>query len=159
MTAIGGEDGAFVDLSHPDDVFDIYYRACAVSWQPEKLTVTALPRSPESSGGRELSVELNAFIDLGRDENGFVQVNQMNFFLKPELKPAGRAGALLALPDSDQTCVFDFRLPRDVELVVRYWIVDGTKGVPFRVDAWRIGLDDDGAPSATFYPFEPESYL
>jgi hypothetical protein len=60
--------------------------------------------------------------------------------------------------DAASAAGFGFRLPKDLLVEVRYWVVSGVNGTPHRVDSWRIALDDKGCPRAEFFYQEPESY-
>ena len=43
-------------------------------------------------------------------------------------------------------------------VILRNWLVDGSKGTPHRIDSWSV--DTSGTePSLAFHPLEPESYL
>ena len=66
---------------------------------------------------------------------------------------------VIALPQQDHTTSIIVRVPSDMKVVLRNWIVDGLVGVSHRVDAWEITVSADGKPSLVFYPQEPENYF
>lgn len=153
------EDGAefFVDLIDEESVLDIYHKAVAVSWQPEPLTVTVLPGKPELHALGELPIELDAFVSYGTDEVGFERVNLIHLGAQNR-RQAAFDTALTALPQTDDRPVISLRIPTEVRVILRYWVVDSAKGTPHRIDSWVVEAGD-GPPNIRFFPLEPESYL
>jgi hypothetical protein len=158
-TVVSNQESFFVNLEDKKGLLDIYYKECDASWQPEKLPATVMTESSELNYLNELVVELNAFVSFGADEYGFVKVNSVNFMVQEKHRAAGLATAMTALPQTESSCAIIVRIPSSMEIVLRNWIVDGTLGVPHRIDSWRVRLDGRGEPVTEFYPFEPESYL
>ncbi len=144
----------FVDLASPDRLIDVYYRAVQVPWQPQELTVTALPLRAETRAVGELSLDLNAFAAYGRDPDGFVRVGPIHHRLHPGGVPPS---PMTALPDAGGARVA-VRLPEGYRLVVRDWLVDGLAGTPHRVDSWLVEVRN-GRAEVRFLLGEPESYL
>ncbi len=156
---VGEVDGrALVDLSDPTRVFDIHHKEVEVSWQERRLPVTVLAQRPEIEILRELYLDLNAFVTLEEDELGFQRVNLVQFAMAPEHRRHGLTTALTALPWSDRKPVVTVRIPDDMRVVLRAWIVNPSEGVPHRIDGWIIELDGDEARVRFLYG-EPESYL
>lgn len=132
-----------------------YHKEVEVSWQTEALKVTVLADQPEVGALGELAIDLNAWTSVGRDEFEFQRIQ----VLRSAAPPRPSAEAMTALPQRDKDPTVLLRIPRDVQVLVRSWVVDGQKGVPHRIDAWRVGIDDTGIPEVDFYCMEPESYL
>jgi len=159
VSVVQGERSPFVDLQRQDRLLDIYHRECDASWQAKPLPISVLPMRAEVAVLGELSISLNTMIGLGRDDLGFEQVNFIHYADAPRRRSQGLATAMTALPSDDDSCVAVFRVPADTRIIVRDWLIDQTKGVPFRIDAWDIQIDDEGGARVRFFPFEPESYL
>ena len=149
----------FVNLEKRKDLLNIYYKSMKVSWQSQPLPVMVLTKEPEILSLGELYIDLNAFISFGSDEDGFERINLISYMVSPGARAHARKTGMTALPQQDQTTTVTMRIPRDMKLVIRNWIVDGLKGVPHRVDAWKISVSEDGEPRVTFHPHEPESYF
>ena len=167
----------FVDLTRARELREVHYKAVPVTWQPEPLTLTAFPRGAPARAAGELVLELNAFVSLGRDAGGLERVAAVH--LLPSLAQrartdhhglrgrgphrALRARGILqsvgAPPQRDREPRVVLTVPGGFRVVLRYWVVDGELGTPFRVDSWVIEAGDDGRPAAAFRPCEPESYL
>jgi hypothetical protein len=147
-----------VDYSTPERVFDIHHKEVEVSWQPQPLPVTVLALRPDIQTLREVYLNLNAFTTLERDELGFQKVNLISHAVIPELRGAGLASAMTALPWTQREPVVHLRIPGDMRVVVRNWVVNTAEGVPHRIDGWIIERDGD-RPSVRFFYGEPESYL
>jgi hypothetical protein len=154
---VESDEPPLVDFADEKNLLDVYYNEAAVSWQPQPLTVAVLPDQPARRGLGEQTIELNAFAKMGVDEYGFALVNAIHFLVGGKTA-AGRVGALRALPQRAEGAVLDFRVPRGLTLVVRYWVVNGVNGTPFRVDGWRISTAE-ATPRIRFCYHEPESYL
>ena len=153
------EGELFVNLEKPEDLLDIYYRAMKVSWQPQPLPVAVLTGKPELTLLGELALDLNAFISLGRDEDGFERVNVISHMHTPERRARGKRSGMTALPSRDRSTAITLRVPTDGAVLIRNWLVDSVQGVSHRVDAWEITVGEDGKPRVRFYPHEPESYF
>jgi hypothetical protein len=149
----------FVDLENKKDLLDFYFKAAPVTWQKEKLPLAVMIGKPELASLRELYLDLNAFVGFGRDEDGFERVNVVNLMLKPERRDAGLRTGLTALPQFDERPEIILRVPTDITVIVRNWLIDGENGSPHRIDSWRIRFTPDGQPRADFFYLEPESYL
>ncbi|MCC6157730.1 MAG: hypothetical protein IT350_06720 [Deltaproteobacteria bacterium] len=147
----------FLDYIDEESVLDVYHKTVPVSWQPEPLTMTVLPGKPEFHALAELPIELNAFVSYGKDEVGFERVNLIHLGAQKRGQAAFDTG-LTALPQTDDRSVISVRIPAEVRVILRYWIVDSAKGTPHRIDAWAIEAAD-GKPEIRFFPLEPESYL
>lgn len=148
----------FVNLEKREDLLDIYYRAVRVSWQPQPLPVAVLTGKPELPLLGELAMDLNAFISLGQDEDGFERVNVISNMYSPERRARGKRSGMTALPNRDRSTAITVRVPAGGAVLIRNWLVDSVQGVSHRVDAWEITLDG-GKPEVRFYPHEPESYF
>ncbi len=154
------KDGrCFLDLKNKKDLLDIYYRAVKVSWQRQPLPVTVLTGKPELEALGELNLELNAFIGYGKDEYGFERVNLINYMTTKKGRAYAKKSGMTALPHRDRTPVIRLRVPRDITLVIRNWIVAQEQGVPHRIDSWRIRIGEDGKAVMRFFFQEPESYF
>ncbi len=147
-----------VDYAQPGRIFDIHHKQVRVSWQDQPLPVTVLAQRPDIALRRELPLDLNAFVRLERDELGFQKVNLVGYEVFPERRAQGIATAMTALPWMDEEPVIHLRIPDDMRVVVRSWLVNPSEGVPHRIDGWFIDLDD-GKPRVRFVYGEPESYL
>jgi len=147
-----------VDYADPGSIFDIHHKQVAVSWQEQALPVTVLAQRQDIQVLRELPLDLNAFVTLEVDELGFQKVNLVQYELFPSRRPHGLASAMTALPWSDTDPVVHLRIPEDMRVVVRCWLVNPSEGVPHRIDGWFIELED-GEAHVRFAYGEPESYL
>jgi len=154
-----GREDFFIDLENQEELLDIYYHAADVSWQTPPLPIVALIDNEELAATHRLRIELNALASTGQDEYGFEIINPIHFLLRPELRRAAGETGARGLPTLHRRPVLVFRLPKDLLVEVRYWVVSGVNGTPHRVDSWRIALDDKGCPRAEFFYQEPESYL
>ena len=149
----------FVDLSRPDTLLDVCHKEVPVSWQPQPLTVTTFPLRREVRALREVHLELDAFASLGRDLDGFERVAAIHMLRSKSPRTDRLRQGLRALPQADEEPRVVLRVPAGFRVVLRYWVIDGRKGTPFRVDSWRVVVDPEGQPRAEFRPCEPESYL
>jgi hypothetical protein len=147
-----------VDYSEPGRIFDIHHKQVRVSWQEQALPVTVLAQRPDIGVLRELPLDLNAFVRLDQDELGFQKVNLVQYELFPERRAQGVATAMTALPWMDEEPVVHLRIPADMRVLVRNWLVNPSEGVPHRIDGWFIEIEGD-QPRVRFVYGEPESYL
>ena len=152
-------DDCFLDLENKKDLLDIYYRAVKVSWQKQKLPVTVLTGKLAQHVQGGLNVELNAFIGYGKDEYGFERVNLINFMTTKKGRAHAKKTGMTALPHRGTAPVITLRIPRDVTVIIRNWIVEQEQGVPHRIDSWRIRVGENGKARAEFFFQEPESYF
>ncbi len=147
------EGGApLVDLSDPEGRLDVHFKQARVSWQDELVGVAVLPGSEIEALG-ELYIELNALTSFGQDDLGFEQVDVVSHAV-PVRPSAAPPSALTALPWPEQGPTVVVRVPADLRVLVRWWLVDGVTGQPHRVESWSL----EGG-RAVFHPLEPESYL
>ena len=107
----------------------------------------------------ELNLELNAFVGYGKDEYGFERVNLINYLTSKKGRAYAKKTGMTALPHRGTTPVITLRVPRDITVIIRNWIVEQEQGVPHRIDSWRIRLGEDGKPRVEFFFQEPESYF
>jgi hypothetical protein len=135
-----------------------WHKEVEVSWQAEALPVTMLTAQSETASLGELYVDLNAWISLGRDDLEFQQLNVITYALAPEHVAQGRSSSMAALPPRDVEPSITLRVPRGTHIILRDWLVDGSKGTPHRIDSWSIKTSG-AEPSLDFHPLEPESYL
>ena len=159
VSLAGDQDNLFLDLEDRKHLLDIYYKAMKVTWQPQPLPVVVMTEKPEILRLGELNIDLNAFIGFGADEDGFERVNLISYKVKSGRQAHGFRTGMTALPQQDHTTSIIVRVPSDMKVVLRNWIVDGLVGVSHRVDAWEITVSADGKPSLVFYPQEPENYF
>ena len=159
VTITDEQDNLFLDLENRKVLLDIYYKTMKVTWQPQPLPVVVMTEKPEILRLGELNIDLNAFISFGPDEDGFERVNLISDKVKEGGQPHGFRTGMTALPQQDHTTSMTLRVPRDMKVVLRNWIVDGLIGVSHRVDAWEITVAGDGKPRLMFYPQEPENYF
>jgi hypothetical protein len=152
------EQRRLVDYATPERLFDIHHKEVDVSWQAQPLPVTVLAQRPDIQALREVYLNLNAFSTLERDELGFQKVNLVSHSVLPTLRQAGLATAMTALPWSQREPVVHLRIPADMRVVVRNWVVNTAEGVPHRIDGWIIERDGE-RPRVRFFYGEPESYL
>ncbi len=148
----------FADLSSPKNLLDIYHKEMNVSWQPEKLPVTLLTGKSEYRTQKILELEVNAFKNFGADEYGFAKVNMINSWVQPDQRGRAFQTGMTALPQTDDSSVISLKIPRDVRILVRNWIINSANGTPWRVDSWDVRIKD-GQPKTEFHIMEPESYL
>lgn len=147
-----------IDLEFENNLFDVYYAGLNVSWQEEMLPVSIILSKDETGYLKELDIDLNAFISLGRDSEGFDSIYPINFKANPSLaKPIPSMG-MNSFPLYSENNTMIFRLPRDLKVVIRNWFIN-EKGIPYKVDSWCIKPDKKGNYKAEFYYNEPESYL
>ena len=71
----------------------------------------------------ELMIDLNAFVGFGADTYGFEQVNAVHF-LHPSRRRTATRQPLLALPQQDPSPLLRLKVPSDVRILVRNWLVD-----------------------------------
>ena len=148
-----------LDLSAPDTVLDIHFEQARVPWQAEALGVAVLPGGPERGALGELYVDLNAFTDFGRDDLGFHRIDLVHHTMQAGGAERARREGMTALPWGEEDGVVDLRVPKDLQVILRWWLVDGWTGLPHRVEAWSIEGVQEGRPRAVWHPLEPESYL
>ena len=148
-----------LDLSRPESVLDIHFESARVPWQAEPLGVAVLPGGPERGALGELYVDLNAFTDFGRDDLGFHRVDLVHHAMQPGGAQRALREGMTALPWGEPDGVVDLRVPKDLSVILRWWLVDGWTGLPHRVEAWSIEGLQEGRPRAVWHPLEPESYL
>jgi len=163
-----GDARAFADLRTESETlarlaaFDValaaYHKEVEVSWQPQPLPVTVLTSQAELAVLGELYVDLNAWISLGKDDLEFQQVNVISYAVQRDPKGRGLATSMAALPPRDSEAAIRLRVPAGTTVIVRNWLVDGTKGVPHRIDSWSIETSS-GTAELAFHCLEPESYL
>jgi len=156
---VGSDTRLFADLTDLEKVLDIYHKQVAVSWQSQALPITILTDDPALRVQKVLFIELNAFISYGQDEYGFEQINTIHLHHRPAAAELARTTAMTALPWRDDRPTISLRVPDDLTIVVRDWIVNGNNGTPYRVDSWVIENIGNEKPDVEFYPLEPESYL
>lgn len=152
-------DRPLLDLSKPESVLDIHFQQARVAWQREPLGVAILPGGDELGALRELYVDLNAFLAYGADDLGFQRVDLAHHALQPGGREHALRNGMTALPWGEDRSTLELRVPSDVTIVLRWWLVDGWTGLPHRVEAWSIEGLSDGDPRAVWHPLEPESYL
>ena len=149
---------AFVDLERGGSA-TAAYKECVVSWQRERLPVLAFADSPEARALNEIHIDLNAFAGYGRDATGHERVNVISLMTGEEQRRVGYATGMPVQPLHDGSSAVVVRMPDDARVVIRDWIVDGTAGVPHRIDSWSVAIDARGEPTLRFHVGEPESYL
>jgi hypothetical protein len=148
----------WVDLSRPEELLDVYFRATRVPWQPEELTAVVLPQHPQGSILGEVYVELNAFSGRGPDELGFLQVLPVHLRKRSTDDPEVASNSMTALPLESSGSLIRLRVPRETRVLVRDWLIDGVGGTPYRIDSWEIRVVEK-EPKVRFLFGEPESYL
>ncbi len=121
--------------------------------------VAILPGGPERGSLGELYVDLNAFAAFGADDLGFQRVDLVHNKLQIGGIERARAQGMTALPWGEERSTLDLRVPKDLKVILRWWLVDGWTGLPHRVEAWSIEGVEEGDPRAVWHPLEPESYL
>lgn len=159
VTRVDEKENIFVNFEKEKDLLDIYYKQFEVSWQQKILPVTVLPDVEYMKTTGDIFVDINSFISFGKDEVGFVRVNQINYFEQPARYNYAFSNGMTALPQTDDLPNILLRVPTGVRIILRNWIVNGANGTPHRVDSWVMDISDQGAPAVSFYPWEPESYL
>ena len=159
VSVVGTCDDCFLNLENKKDLLDIYYRSVKVSWQQQALPVVVLTGKPALEVLGELNVELNAFIGYGKDSYGFERVNLINFMTSKKGRAHAKKTGMTALPHRGTAPVITLRVPRDVTVILRNWIVEQEQGVPHRIDSWRVRVGGDGEPEVRFFFQEPESYF
>jgi len=115
----------------------------------------------------ELHIELNAFIAISQDEYGLRLINTIDHVVIPDRHEQGLATAMKALPQRDELSSIVLRVPVDMRILFRNWIVNAVEGVPYRIDCWAIepgtqtreGGSHGGSRTVEFFFQEPESYL
>ncbi len=135
-----------------------YHKEVRVSWQEQPLPVTVLTNQQELTALGELYLDLNAWISLGKDDLEFQQVNVISYAVHGDPQGRGRSTAMAALPPRDEQPKVSLRVPRGTTVILRDWLVDGSKGIPHRIDSWSIDTSGETA-EVSFHCLEPESYL
>jgi hypothetical protein len=135
-----------------------YHKEVQVSWQAQPLPVTVLTSQSELPMLGELYVDFNAWTSLGKDDLEFQQVNVINYAVQGDPQGRGRATSMAALPPRNSEAKITLRIPEGTTVIIRNWLVDGSKGVPHRIDSWSIETDG-GTAKLSFHCLEPESYL
>lgn len=167
VTVVDDPRRVFVNLEDTSRLFDVYYKEVSVSWQQEKLTITVLPLKPERQVLGELHIELNAFIAINQDEYGLRLINTIDHVVVPGKNVQGLATAMKALPQRDELSSVVLRVPVDMRILFRNWIVNAVEGAPYRIDCWviepgtqtREAGSHGGGRTVEFFFQEPESYL
>lgn len=152
-------DIAALDLENEDGLFDVYYSPLSVPWQENILPVCILLNKDNLQYLKELSIELNAFVSAGKDDNGFDIVNSVNYQLNPGLFETALRTGLRAFPLYAEENKMIFRVPRDMKIIIKNWLINGENGAPYKLDSWRIEIKANGKCQAAFFYNEPESYL
>ena len=152
------EFSPWVDLSRPEELLDIYFRAIRVPWQPEELTATVLSQHPQGSVLGEFYVELNAFSHVGSDELGLLQVLPIHLRKLSSDDPEVVSNSMTALPFENSGSLIQLRVPTETRVLIRDWLIDGASGTPHRIDSWEIRVVNK-EPKVRFLYGEPESYL
>ena len=156
---VDNKEKVFVNFEKEKDLLDIYYKQFKVPWQSEILPVTVFPDVDHIRATGEIYVDVNSFISFGKDEIGFVRINQINFFNQSARLQNAFSSGLTALPQTDDLSAITLRVPAGVKIILRNWIVNGANGTPHRLDCWAIDVSPQDEPEVSFYPWEPESYL
>jgi len=152
-------DIASIDLGNEDGLFDVYYAALSVPWQEEILPVCVLLDKDNVKYLKELTVELNAFISFGKEDTGFDIINSINFQTNPALSGSAYRTAMKSFPLYEEANKMTFKVPKDTQIIIRNWLVNGENGTPYKLDSWSIKKGRNGQYQASFVYNEPESYL
>lgn len=150
---------AALDLSSPEQFSDTFYAQMKVNWQDNDLLVCVMLNNDNLGIFKELVINLNAFISLGKDELGSDVVNSVNFGLNPGLKQAGYDSGLKSFPLYAENKSIIVKVPKDTKIIIKNWFINGDSGVPLKVDSWLIQRSFNGSYAVRFYYNEPESYL
>lgn len=147
-----------IDLESDNNLFDVYYADLKVSWQEEVLPVSVILNKDETGYLKELDIDLNAFIILGRDSGVFDSIYPINFKANPLPERPMLSMGMESFPLYSEKNTMIFHLPRDLKVVIRNWFIN-EKGMPYKVDSWCIKPDKSGNYKAEFFYNEPEGYL
>ena len=147
-----------IDLETKANLFDVYYAELNVSWQDQMLPVCVIMRREEIEGLKELYIDLNAFAGLEKDETGFDIVYPVNMMAARRFGKSGFGAGMSSFPLFSEKNTMIFKIPSDLNIIIRNWFIN-EKGLPYKVDSWRIKPDKSGNYKAEFFYNEPESYL
>ncbi len=159
VEVVNEPDLVAMDLEKKDELFDVYYADLKVDWQKNNLPVCIMLNSGSLTYLKELSIELNAFISFGKDEDGFDIVNSINFKSNLQLAQTGYQTGMKSFPLYEETNNMIFRVPKDIKIIIKNWFINGENGIPYKLDSWYITQDKKGNHKTEFFYNEPESYL
>ncbi|MBN3041298.1 MAG: hypothetical protein JW867_09215, partial [Candidatus Omnitrophica bacterium] len=155
---VGYSDICAIDFEAKENLFDVYYAGLNVSWQEQMLPVCVFLRKEEMEYLGELYIDLNAFIGLNKDQEGFDLVYPVSIEAQGKSKKTGLGEGIESFPLFSEQNAMIFKIPQDLKIVIRNWFIN-EKGVPYKVDSWCIKMNEKGNYKAQFYYNEPESYL
>ncbi len=159
VEVVNEQDLVAIDLGKKDELFNVYYADLNVTWQENKLPVCIMPDNDNIAYLKELSIELNAFISLGKDEDGFDIVNSINYKLNPQLMQTGYQTGMKSFPLYEEANKMIFKAPKGIKIIIKNWFINGENGVPYKLDSWCVSQYKKGNYKAEFFYNEPESYL
>jgi hypothetical protein len=159
VTQIASSDIVSLDLSSKSQLSEVFYAQFDVAWQKNTLPVCVILNHEAIDALKELTVDLNAFVSLGKDELGCDIVNSINFTLSPFLKEQGLKTGLRSFPLYEENKSLIVKIPADLKIIIKNWFINEENGVPFKVDSWLIKRDSKSNWKVFFFYNEPESYL
>ncbi|MDD5560780.1 MAG: hypothetical protein PHT50_01410 [Candidatus Omnitrophica bacterium] len=159
VTRIGSVDMVSLDLSSKEQLADVFYAQFDTKWQENVLPICIILKNKAIGNFKELTIDLNAFISLGKDDLGCDVVNSMNFSLDPALRQEGYKTGMQTFPLYAEGKSLIFKIPQDMKIIIKNWFINQENGVPFKVDSWLIKRGSRGEFKTTFFYNEPESYL
>ena len=159
VTEVPDVEMVSLDLSNPEQLSDTFYAQIKVSWQNNDLPVCLMLNNDNLDVFKELVINLNAFISVGKDDLGLDIVNAVNFVLNPGLRKYGYNSGMKSFPLYEEDSSFTFKVPKNAKIIIKNWFVNGQNGIPFKVDSWGIKRSFNGRYVIKFYYNEPESYL
>lgn len=153
------EPSPIINFEKPGEIYDLYYEELSVRWQIEKLSVAIMPQKAEVVALKELSIDLNAFINTGGNEDGFATVNTIVYAFKKEKGALPLDSMMLGFPLFADGSTIKLRIPKDLKIIIKNWFVNGENAIPFKTDSWEIYISKKGELRIRFFYNEPESYL
>jgi len=159
VTQLPSVEMVSLDLSNPEQLSDTFYAQIKVSWQNNDLPVCLMLNNDNLDVFKELVINLNAFISVGKDDLGLDIVNAVNFALNPGLRKYGYNSGMTSFPLYEEDRSLIFKVPKDTKIIIKNWFINGQNGIPFKVDSWGIERSFNGRYGIKFYYNEPESYL
>lgn len=158
VKVINYADICAIDFKEAESLFDVYYGDLNISWQGKALPVCVILNNEEIKYLNVLNIDLNAFVGFGKDAAGFDLVNSVNFKGGADLERIGAQSGMGSFPLFAEGNTMVFHVPENLKIVIRNWFIN-EKGVPYKIDSWRIKPDKARRYSAEFFYNEPESYL
>ena len=148
-----------LDLSAKEQLSDVFYAQFYVSWQKNMLPICVIVNKDTICNLKELTIDLNSFVSLGKDEIGCDIINSINFTVNKSLKEYGYKTGMKSFPLFEENKSLILKIPINTKIIIKNWFINKENGVAFKVDCWLIKRDSGGNFKTLFVYNEPESYL